>query len=164
MNVKKAFYAFLNILWYCLNCLKTPLTVFFFFSPKRRKLRRRLRLCLNWNADSLKLTALVRNEVFRTDVVALFPNYPALCRIVQVACTKDAGTGGGGSGGSCPPTSKPWGHCPTPNFHRRTFSLFTIFTTSIKMCFVGVSQKLQSTSFHCPELTDFRTSLIISVL
>ena len=79
---------------------------------------------------------------------------------------KDAGTGVGGGGAvglAAPSTLEPWGRCP-PNFHRRSYSLFIIVTTSIKICLVDVSQQLQNTSFNCPELTDFRTRAIVSVL
>ena len=78
---------------------------------------------------------------------------------------KDAGTVRAmGVAAPPPPTLKPWGHCLPPNSYQKTYSRFIIVTTSIQMCFVDVSQQLQNTSFHCPELTDFRTRLVISVL
>ena len=69
-------------------------------------------------------------------------------------------------GGSCPLDFETvgGGRCCPQLSHRRTYFLFIIVTTSIKMCYVNVSQQLQSVLIHCPELIDFRTSLIISVL
>ena len=65
----------------------------------------------------------------------------------------------------------PWGQlwnrggtAPTPQLSFKNLTPFVIVTPSITVCYKDISQQLQNISFQWPELVDFRTSLIISVL
>ena len=87
-KVKKASYV--SQLFFALHKWHENYLKKLFISPKLFEVHQRLRVCLSWTSDLLKLTEIgcTKPKGFpRTDVAALLPHNLALRRIVEIVCT-----------------------------------------------------------------------------